>query len=154
MKDFIKRYYPSVVAFQKQVNSLVEDLVSGLQVEPGERAFFGGGQFSPKAVIVETDSAIEAYVELPGVGESDFEVTATASAFHIRGKKRDYAAGEGITMVLAEFSGGSFDREFTLPAAVDENNIKASFKNGLLALSFQKTAAREKAGRRIPVSGE
>ncbi len=154
MKDFIKRYYPSVVAFQKQLNSVIEDIAGREPHEPGEKSFFGGGRFAPKAVIVETGTAVEAYVELPGVAESDLEVTAMRSAFHIRGKKRDYAAGEGVTVVLAECSGGSFDREFALPAAVDENNVKASFKNGILALSFQKSAAGEKAGRRIPVSGE
>ena len=46
---------------------------------------------------------------------------------------------------------GSFSRSFTLPENVDETNIKASFKDGMLNLQIPKTAEAKKNAIEVKV---
>ena len=58
-------------------------------------------------------------------------------------KKKDY--------YRRERSFGSFERSFQVPDGVDADKIEASFKKGALSLTLPKSAAAQKAEKKIAV---
>ena len=57
----------------------------------------------------------------------------------IRGERKQEKEENGKKFHRVERKYGSFTRSFTLPDNVDENEIKATFKDGILNLRIQKT---------------
>ena len=57
----------------------------------------------------------------------------------IRGERKQEKEENGKKFHRVERKYGSFTRSFTLPDNVDENDIKAAFKDGILNLQIQKT---------------
>jgi HSP20 family protein len=55
---------------------------------------------------------------------------------------------------MRESSFGSFQRAFDVPADVDTDKIKASFKNGKLAVTLPKKAGARNAEGNITVKTE
>ncbi|KAK4234753.1 30 kDa heat shock protein [Achaetomium macrosporum] len=67
------------------------------------------------------------------------------------GKEGEEAAAKSKPRYwLSERSYGEFSRSFNLPAGVDQDNVKAKFKDGILTITVPK--AEKKTGRRIPIS--
>jgi len=52
------------------------------------------------------------------------------------------------TYWLSERSVGEFARSFSFPVRVDQENVKASLKNGILSVVLPKVKAREREGAR------
>ena len=57
----------------------------------------------------------------------------------IRGERKQEKEENGKKFHRVERKYGSFTRSFTLPDNVDENDIKAAFKDGILNLQIHKT---------------
>jgi HSP20 family molecular chaperone IbpA len=51
---------------------------------------------------------------------------------------------------LSERSYGEFSRSFNLPAGIDQDNVKAKFKDGVLTITVPK--AEKKTGKRITIN--
>ena len=151
MKDFVRSLYPTLMDLQKHVNSFVEDLMDRVQSEGGAS---GSERFVPRAFIVQDRTSVKACVELPGVRESDLEISASSSGFRIRGRKPDYPVEPDSMIMISESAAGSFEREFTFPSPVDENGVEVSFKMGVLSLTFPRKGGVEKEYRNIPVPEE
>ena len=148
MKDFVKRYYPNIIAFQKQVNSFVEDVVHAVPTD-----LFGAGSFEPRIQVTQTPEVVRAFVELPGVQASDIEITATPHSFHISGRKPECPLSEGEVLVNSEIRSGHFDRVCALPSRVNDASVKATFKDGILALEFEKLASAAEEPKPVSISG-
>lgn len=72
--------------------------------------------------------------DLPGVKESDVEVTLTGNRLTIGGKREAEKEEKGETYYACERSYGAFTRTFTLPTDVDAAKIHAELKNGVLTV--------------------
>ncbi len=93
----------------------------------------------PNVDIVENDSDYTIEADLPGLEKKDIAITVENGVLTISGeKKRDKKERKKERYYYYERSYGSFSRTFALPENVDEKNIQAKFKNGLLALTIKK----------------
>lgn len=102
--------------------------------------------------IREDDEAINVEVELAGVNPKDISVTVDNDILTIEGVKKEPAMqGKAAAFHCVERTFGSFKRTFTLGAAVDQRNIEAECKNGILALKLPKVAERRKPSHTIKV---
>lgn len=109
------------------------------------------GAWIPPVDISEDKERILLTAELPGFKESEVEVQMEGGVLTLRGERKYEEEKEGRTFHRRERSYGQFVRSFTLPNNVDRENIKASFRNGLLEIELPK---REEAKpRQIPISG-
>ncbi len=106
--------------------------------------------FRPNVDVLETESAIELYADMPGVTEQTVEVTLEREVLTIRGRV-DWEAPPTHRPVFREFEHGDYERVFTLSAEVNQDDVRAAVKNGVLHLTLPK-AAPPKA-RRIQVTG-
>ena len=86
--------------------------------------------------------------ELPGIDpEKQVEVTVRSGVLTIRAERQEEHEGK----YHSEFRYGSFSRHLTLPATADENDIKASYDQGVLEISVGMKEETTKGARQIPV---
>ena len=95
----------------------------------------------PTVDISEMENGFEIRAELPGVSESDVNVTVTDNVLTIKGEKQQEAETDGKNYHRVERRYGSFQRRFTLPSEVETDEIKAEFTDGVLTLSIPKPEA-------------
>lgn len=107
--------------------------------------------FAPDAEASANGKNYEIQVELPGVAEKDIEVTLDERRLTVKGEKRFEKEEKGKTYFFSERSYGRFQRTFRLPGDVDENNIVAAHKDGVLTVKVGRHESREPAARRIPI---
>lgn len=112
----------------------------------GEREgkdLFSRSDWAPAVDIKETDQAFTVEAELPGMSKDDVKVTVHDGVLTIKGERRQEEETEDKKVHRIERFYGSFMRRFTLPDNVDENSVKASFKDGLLTLTINKAEPKE-----------
>ncbi|WP_372986171.1 Hsp20/alpha crystallin family protein [Marinobacter sp.] len=118
----------------------------GLTRAGGEREgkdLFSRSDWAPAVDIKETDQAFTVEAELPGMSKDDVKVTVHDGILTIKGERRQEEETEDKKMHRIERFYGSFMRSFTLPENVDENSVKANFKDGLLTLTINKAEPKE-----------
>jgi HSP20 family protein len=105
-----------------------------------------------------TEPAIESYIEgdkmvvradLPGIDPKNVEITVTGDILTIKGSREDKREEKERNFVFKEVSYGSFERSITLPAGVKADDIKASYKDGVLELTAP--APKELAARKVSI---
>jgi HSP20 family protein len=94
--------------------------------------------YAPRVDVKETKDGYVFKVDLPGVKESDVEVSVIGNALKIAGTREEEKRDESEMYHAVERSYGSFSRVFTLPEGVDTNAVKAELKNGVLSLLVPK----------------
>lgn len=99
------------------------------------------GEEYPSMNIGESDDMLTVSAELPGVGPDDIEVTVSQGRLTIKGEKKFEDEEKKGDYHRIERSYGSFQRTVTLPSDVDEQNISATFKDGVLNLTMPKSTA-------------
>ncbi len=112
----------------------------------GEREgkdLFSRSDWAPAVDIKETDQAFTVEAELPGMSKDDVKVTVHDGVLTIKGERKQEEETEDKKMHRIERFYGTFMRRFTLPDNVDENSVKASFKDGLLTLTINKAEPKE-----------
>jgi len=114
-----------------------------------------GNSWTPAVDIKENDSEIRVDVELPGLDPQDVEITAENGVLTVRGEKRiERKEHEETRFQVVERVYGSFMRTFQLPQGIDEDQIKAEFNNGVLALHIPKAALPQPKRIEISATGQ
>lgn len=96
----------------------------------------------PLIDLVETNSEIIITAELPGLrNAADVSVVLRGNALKISGETviETYSLQE-MKVHRQERQGGKFSRSINLPAGVDSNSYKASYRQGILELRFAKNS--------------
>ena len=88
----------------------------------------------PAAEVLETDAAFEITVELPGAAKDSIDVKATDRSLVISAER---AQPEGEALV-SEFRYGSWSRSFRFPKGIQRDELKASYRDGLLRITAPK----------------
>ena len=111
-----------------------------------------GLNWHPTANIVESKDAYEVSVELPGVKKDEIDVNVENNVLSISGKRKEAKKEKDKEYHRIERRYGSFCRTFSLPAKIEAEKIKASYKDGILTLELPKAAEAKKKTVRIDVS--
>lgn len=101
----------------------------------------GRGPFPPINVFQQGDDIL-AIIELPGVDKNDLQIEAKENTIRIAGKKA-VDVPEGVSVHRRERRVGEFDRTISLPVQLDPDQIKAEYRDGILAL-FLPRSERDK----------
>lgn len=120
-------------SIQERVNRLFEDALGG--AEAGEET--GAGTWSPVVDIYETEQDFIVEAELPEVRQSDIEIRIQDSTLTIEGERKlQRSTTEGYHRI--ERAHGRFARSFVLPGSVDQESVKATFRDGVLRIVLPK----------------
>ena len=95
--------------------------------------------WAPSVDISETDGEYQIKAEIPDVKKEDVKVTLEDGVLTIQGERKHEKEEKGKKYHRIERSYGSFVRSFTLPDLVDEEKVKAEFKDGVLNLQLPKS---------------
>jgi HSP20 family protein len=107
----------------------------------GSQEVMTNGDWAPRVDIAETDKEFSIKAEIPEVKKEDVKVTVDNGVLTIRGERKQEKEEKDKKFHRVERFYGSFMRSFTLPDNVDESEIEASFKDGMLNLTIPKTKA-------------
>lgn len=91
----------------------------------------------PSVDVYEDEKAFHVEAELAGYEEKDVNVHVEKHVLHISSEKKS-ERNENKKYIVSERSYAKFDRAFSLPESVDEDGIKAEFKNGILDVTLPK----------------
>ncbi len=110
--------------------------------------FFKDSEFNPNfqdtffkmpVDIYEKDDKVNIDFELPGLDKKDINIELEGNNLTVSGKvKKDEEINED-NYYRCERSYGEFSRSFTLPEGLKEKDLNASYKDGILKISFPKT---------------
>ena len=126
-------FFGDLTDMQQEMNRMFDDFF-------GERrAGLAEGQWLPAVDVSETESELVVRAELPGMTHDDIELNLQDNVLTIKGEKKQEKKDEKENYHRLERSYGSFARSFSLPASVKQDDIKASFKDGILEVTLPKT---------------
>jgi HSP20 family protein len=95
--------------------------------------------WTPSVDISETDGEYLIKAELPDVKREDVKVMLEDGVLTIQGERKQEREEKGKKYHRVERSYGSFVRSFSLPDVIDEEKVKAEFRDGLLNLHLPKS---------------
>ncbi|MEO0238111.1 MAG: Hsp20/alpha crystallin family protein [candidate division WOR-3 bacterium] len=135
MKKELQKFSPFSELFdlRKEIDSLFDDKFFGKMLQP-----YYESNWTPSMDISETDKEFLVTVELPGMKKEDINLSIDNNVLTIEGERKSEKEEKGRTFHRIERSYGKFYRSVTLPKKVDEENIKATFKDGLLNITLPK----------------
>lgn len=112
----------------------------------------------PKVDVKETKESYVLDMDLPGRSEKDVELSVKDNVLTIASsheeKKEEKSAGDkdNFEWLIRERHRTSFCRRFTLPQDIDVDNVKASFKDGVLQVTIPRKAVPQT--KRITIATE
>lgn len=136
-------------ALQTEMNRLFDDLWQGLGAG-APAAGAGGALAAPQIDLQEDDENLYVVAELPGMSEDDVELTYNDGVLRIAGEKKAEHEDQDRQVHVTERAYGRFERQIPLHRAVNEEQISAAFKDGVLTVTLPKSEAEGQA-RRIEV---
>ncbi|MBX4862283.1 Hsp20/alpha crystallin family protein [Rhizobium sophorae] len=138
------------LSLHREVNRLFDDAFrsfgSGL---PSLRGASGFGAGWPSVEISDTDKDIKVTAEVPGLEEKDIEVILDDGVLTLKGEKRSET--EDKEKQFSERYYGRFERRIPLATEVKEDQVDATFKNGVLTVTLPKSEKAQSQVRRIAI---
>lgn len=121
------------------------------------RDFFGGGEaelpiernYVPDIEVKETKNAFVFQADLPGIRETDLDISVQNNRLLITGKREREEQQEDERYYAYERCFGSFSRSFVMPEGAELDKIQAQLKNGVLNVTVPKKA--ETLPKKIPI---
>jgi HSP20 family protein len=92
----------------------------------------------PAVNIIEKDDKFLIEMAAPGLRKEDFKINIENGILQIDSESEREVEEEKDNYTRKEFNYSSFSRSFTLPENASEENIAASYENGVLKLKLQK----------------
>jgi HSP20 family protein len=143
----IIRYNPwqEMNALQRQLNRLFDEdamfeassNISAVRdaLTPDNWGDFGNLAKVPAAELTETDEAFHLKLEVPGMEAKDLDIQVMADRVAISGERKS----EINEKTRSEFRYGKFSRVIPLPARIQNTNVTADYKDGILNLTLPKS---------------
>lgn len=139
--------------FERSLRSLRDDVDSmfgrffsdnGFHMWPHEVTF-------PALDVVDNKKHVKVKAEIPGMDADDIDLSVHDGLLTIKGEKKEEKEEEGDDFIRHETSYGSFERTISLPEGTDESKVDASFKNGVLKITFGKKKGAEHPSKKIKI---
>jgi HSP20 family protein len=105
--------------------------------------------WTPQIEMHERDGKLVVSADLPGLNKDDIKVELNDNLLTIEGERKDERKDEPGGW--SERSYGRFFRSVTLPEGLRTENANATFKNGVLEITFDAPPQSQPRGRRIEV---
>lgn len=136
----IVRYNPwqEMNSLQRQLNRLFDDALT-----PENWNDFGNWSSFPAAEITEKDDAFHLKLEVPGMEAKDLDIQVMADRVAIAGERKSETKSEENGNTRSEFRYGKFQRVIPLPARIQNTDVRAEYKDGILNLTLPKAEAEK-----------
>lgn len=105
----------------------------------------------PSLDVYEDKDHVVVKAEIPGMKKEDIEVNILGDLLTIKGEKKKEEEVKEQDYYRRERSYGSFARNVSLPCEVKGDEVKASFKDGVLEVRMPKTEEAKKKSITVKV---
>jgi HSP20 family protein len=95
--------------------------------------------WAPRTDLSETDDALRIRLDVPGMTKEDITINLQSNTLTVSGERTTERQEENEEYVRVERAFGNFHRTFTLPDAVDAENVEAAYEDGVLTINVPKT---------------
>lgn len=100
----------------------------------------------------EENGTLVVRAEMPGLDpEKDVEITVSDNMLRIKAERRQESKTEDKTGYRSEFRYGSFTRAIALPAGATEEDVKASYNDGILEVRVPVSEEKASA-KKVPIA--
>lgn len=94
--------------------------------------------WSPAVDILEKGDEVILKIDLPEMNQSEIDIKVEESTLIIQGERKFIKEASDANYLQIERPYGTFQRTFALPRGIDQEKIKASYKDGVLRLVLPK----------------
>jgi HSP20 family protein len=107
----------------------------------------------PQVEVCERQGKMHVFADLPGMNKEDVKLSIEGDQLVLQGERRSsHEEGQqGSGFFHSERSYGSFYRSIPLPEGVDPQTVDASFRDGVLDVSFDAPRAAQQQARQIEI---
>jgi HSP20 family protein len=96
------------------------------------------GTWSPPVDILERGNEVVLKVDLPEMNQSEIDIRVEENTLIIQGERKFVKESSDENYIQIERPYGAFRRTFTVPRTIDQEGIKASYKDGVLRVILPK----------------
>ena len=125
--------FRELMAMQDRMTRLFDDTLS--RIWKGEVA---QGVWTPPVDVVETRTEIILKADLPEMSQDEIGIKVEDGTLTIEGERKFLKENPEESYIQIERSYGTFRRTFAIPRMIDQEKIKASYKDGVLRIVFPK----------------
>jgi HSP20 family protein len=133
--------FRDLMAMQDRMTRLFDETLSRVWKEEG----MPRGTWSPRVDILERENELILKIDLPEVNQSEIDIKVEENTLIIQGERRFVKETDNTNYLQIERPYGTFHRTFTLSRRIDQEKIKASYKDGVLQVILSK---KEEARRK------
>ena len=129
------RYNPwqEMSHLQRQLNRLFDDALM-----PETLSDFNTLSKVPAVELTEDDDTLNLKLEVPGMEAKDLDIQVTVDRVSISGERKSETKSEENGRTRSEFRYGKFSRVIPLPTKIQNTNVTAEYKDGILNLTLPK----------------
>lgn len=157
-KNMLERkqsYNDPMISFRSRMNNLFDSFFEDWGLEPfSEPDSLSYAGFTPQIDVTEDEKAIYVEAELPGLKENEIDVELKDNLLTISGEKKSESEQKDKKYHRIERSYGYFQRAVSIDPKIEEDKIKANYKNGILRIELPKDtkAIKEEQPRKIKIN--
>ncbi len=123
----------------ERLNRALGHAAPARQSAEGQKDTLAVFDWAPNVDILETLEEFQIKAELPDVKKEDVKVTVDDGVLRIQGERKQEKEDKGKKYHRIERSYGTFLRTFALADNIDEGQVQADFKDGVLNIRLRKT---------------
>jgi len=125
--------FRDLMAMQDRMTRLIDETLSRIWKEEAVR-----GTWSPPVDILERGNEVVLKIDLPDVNQNEIDIRVEESTLIIQGERKFIKESADEKYIQIERPYGIFRRTFTVPRTIDQEGIKASYKDGVLRVILPK----------------
>jgi len=125
--------FRDLMAMQDRMTRLIDETLSRVwKDEVVQRVW------SPPVDIFERGNEVVLKVDLPEMTQDEIDIRVEGNTLTIQGERRFIKDAYEENYIQVERTYGTFHRSFNLPRMIDQEGIKASYKDGVLRIALPR----------------
>ena len=121
--------FRDLMAMQDRMTRLIDETLSRIWKED-----MAQGVWSPPVDILERGDEVVLKADLPGVTQNEIDIRVEEGTLTIQGERKFVKESPEENYVQIERPYGTFRRTFSISRTIDQESIKASYKDGVLRI--------------------
>ena len=125
--------FRDLMAMQDRMTRLFDETLSRIWKEEVPR-----GVWSPPVDIMEKGSEVILKMDIPEMNQSEIEIKVEENTLIVQGERKFIKESSDTSYLQIERPFGTFQRTFALPRGIEQEKIKAGYKDGVLRIVLLK----------------
>jgi HSP20 family protein len=125
--------FRDLMAMQDRMTRLFDETLSRIWKEEVPR-----GVWSPPVDIMEKGSEVILKMDIPEMNQNEIEIKVEENTLIIQGERKFVKESSDTNYLQIERPYGTFQRTFAIPRGIDQEKIKAAYKDGVLRVVLSR----------------